>query len=188
MKKKETIILSIFAILKSIFSVALVLIVKILIDLATDHDEKVYVALIVFASTVIFTIFLYVFAQYLKNKYALSLELNLKRTIYSSLLKKEVSKIQKFHSGEIENLYYADVNRVVGGLVDSFPSAALLISRFVFSLVALAIIDYRFLLGILVFGLFFVGFGYFYSKKYKKYQKRAIESDAEINKFMLESF
>ena len=188
MKKKETIILSIFAILKSIFSVALVLIVKILIDLATNHDEKVYVALIVFASTVIFTIFLYVFAQYLKNKYALSLELNLKRTIYSSLLKKEVSKIQKFHSGEIENLYYADVNRVVGGLVDSFPSAALLISRFVFSLVALAIIDYRFLLGILVFGLFFVGFGYFYSKKYKKYQKRAIESDAEINKFMLESF
>src|SRR5574344_1911518 len=151
MKKKETIILSIFAILKSIFSVALVLIVKILIDLATNHDEKVYVALIVFASTVIFTIFLYVFAQYLKNKYALSLELNLKRTIYSSLLKKEVSKIQKFHSGEIENLYYADVNRVVGGLVDSFPSAALLISRFVFSLIALAIIDYRFLLGILVF-------------------------------------
>ena len=99
MKKKETIILSIFAILKSIFSVALVLIVKILIDLATNHDEKVYVALIVFASTVIFTIFLYVFAQYLKNKYALSLELKLKRTIYSSLLKKEVSKIQKFHSG-----------------------------------------------------------------------------------------
>ena len=166
MKKKETIILSIFAILKSIFSVALVLIVKILIDLATNHDEKVYVALIVFASTVIFTIFLYVFAQYLKNKYTLSLELNLKRTIYSSLLKKEVSKIQKFHSGEIENLYYADVNRVVGGLVDSFPSAALLISRFVFSLVALAIIDYRFLLGILVFGIFFVGFGYFYSKSY----------------------
>ncbi len=90
--------------------------------------------------------------------------------------------------GEIENLYYADVNRVVGGLVDSFPSAALLISRFVFSLIALAIIDYRFLLGILAFGILFVGFGYFYSKKYKKYQKRAIESDAEINKFMLESF
>ena len=74
---------------------------------------------------------------------------NMRAQMLSEILKKDYASISKYHSGELVNRIFSDVNVVTEGVVNILPPFVLLITQIIGASVILCGIDPQFLLIIL---------------------------------------
>lgn len=192
MKKYYTVILSIINVISSALLISIAFITKYFINYVTNPEETlnrntVLIYAFLLLGIVLLQIGLRSIYSILRSRYILFLDVYYKEKLHNSLLRKDLQELNKYHSGEITNIYISDVRNLEEFLTTTIPNAFSSISRFLFSLVALIIIDVKFLLLLILLGGFASIIGFFYSKKMKKYAKKCLESDGKVNSFMQES-
>lgn len=190
MRKVYTVILSVINVISSFLLVSIAFVTRYFINYVTNSTPKKEVVLFYAFSLlgiIILQIILRSIYSVLRSKYLLYLDVNFKENIHNSLLKKDLQALSKYHSGEITNIYLNDVRNIEEVLTTTIPGAFSSCSRFLFSLIALIIIDWKFLLLLFCFGFIAGIVGLFYSRKMKKHVKECLSSDGKVNSFMQES-
>ncbi|MCH5171989.1 MAG: ABC transporter ATP-binding protein [Erysipelotrichales bacterium] len=190
-QKIALVLLCILNVFRSGCLIAVTLLTRSLINTAVSGEENLFSDLLKYSiclfSVVLLQIALRICFQFINNKYAIRYELDLKQQIYGKFINKELSSIQKIHSGEMSNLYMSDVRNIVDGYFKLIPNVVLNVSTFVFSFIALMVIDYIFLLAALLLGVVIYLLSLPYGKYVKKFQKKVLESNGELTAYMQES-
>ena len=147
--------------------------------------------------TIALEIILMIVFRLLKENVRLSVEKNLKRSVFSASLKKDYDKTNAYHSGEILNRIFTDTLIVSDGAVGILTNVALMITRFVGALIMLLLMDWLFTLvvaglGVVLF-LCASAFRKILKKTHKDYLKadgtaRAFAKEAEDNKLAVKVF
>ena len=188
----RVILLSILNVVRSLVLISTAYVSKIFVD-CYDFDtntlsEDWWIYCIAFVGLVLFGIALHYIYLMLRTRFSTEVEINLRQEVFSKILKKNVDTLKDYHSGEITNIYLADVSHVRNGICFLIPDVVLHSSKFLFSLVFIIIIEPMLLLVLFGFGLICVIGAVIYSRIVKKLQKQAIESDGKVNAFMQESY
>ncbi|MCH5180757.1 MAG: ABC transporter ATP-binding protein [Erysipelotrichales bacterium] len=193
-KKNQKIALTLLCVLNVFRSgclIAVTLLTRSLINTAVSGEDGLFLDLIKYSICLLVVVSLQISLrvcfQLIDNKYAVQYELDLKQQIYGKFINKELSSIQKIHSGEMSNLYMSDVRHVSDGYFKLIPNVVLNISTFIFAFIALWVIDYKFLLAALALGIIIYLLSIPYGKRVKKFQKRVLESNGELTAYMQES-
>ena len=186
-------LLSIINVIRSFLLVGQAIISKELIDEAvkvieSKSSDKLVVIGIVFCVAIILNIALSLIYFQIKNKFSLRIEVDLKKKIYDSLLKKDVAELKKYHSGELSNIYLSDVQNIKNGVCEIVPSFFLFGSRFILAFIALIYLDYKLLLILLILGVIGLVGARIYNKYMKRIHKATLENDGSVNAFMQETF
>lgn len=185
-KKSSVFFLCIINVFISFFLICAAFLTKIVVDKAISK-ENIWFSCLFLVLVVLVQISLRIIFLLVKNKLSLDIEVNLKKEIYSKIVKKDLNSLLQYHSGEFNNLYLNDVKNIEDGLTNTIPNLCLNISRFVFACIALVYYDYQFLLILVLIGVIVLIFGRYYGKRLKKVHQRALQSDGDVTSYMQES-
>ena len=180
------IVLSILNVLTSFLLILQVYLFRNIIDNAVNHislkQDIIYIALLL-----LIMIGLRIAYFFIKNKFSLSLEVNLKGQIYKSIMNKKYETIASIHSGKISNIYLTDIRNVQEAKVNAIPNMFLYTSRIIFAFLALINLNYVIVLILSSVGLFLFVLALFYGYFVKRLNKEALKSDDSLNAYMQES-
>lgn len=187
MKNVKIVLLCIINILKSFLLIFEAFLMKNLIDKAVAKED-IFIDIILFISVIIILLLLLITGMFIRNSLNLDVEVMYKKRIYQALLKKDINEIERYHSGELSNIYLNDLNNINSGIVDIIPAIFLYASRFIFAFIALLYFSY--ILLFILIGLAIIAFigARIYGSLIKKKHKEALQSDGKVNAFMQESF
>lgn len=115
------------------------------------------------------------------------LEMRFREKIFTSVLGKKWSEVNRFHSGEIVNRIRSDSNVITSGVMHILPNGAMFLTRVILALCVLFTIDKQFTLIICVISPALLLFGRIYSKKMKFFHKEVQKSEGAAMSYMLES-
>lgn len=115
------------------------------------------------------------------------LEIKLKGSVFKNLLKKDLSSVYKYHSGDIMNRLTGDVTAVTNGVTSVLPNLLSLLIRLVLSVAVLFSIDKFFALIYIVAAPLFIFFAKIYSNKMKRLHKKVQESEGKTRSYMTEA-
>lgn len=180
--------ISVISVMLSLCGVALALVSKNVIDVATGQgngnffDESIKLFAVVAAQIILQAI-----SSNLLIRTSGTLMIKLKTLIFSLLLKKDWQSVCAYHSGDLLNRINSDVNIITNAVTNILPSFLSLITKLVAGFYLLFQLDATFSLLVLVCGPIIVFAAKLYSKKMKKYHKLVQETDGKISSFMQES-
>lgn len=163
------------------------LLCKYILDSAVVADKaKIlhysFLLLLIISLQFILKIFLSLSKEYLINR----LSINFRREIFSKLLKKKYSEITNYHSGELLNRMYSDINIISNEIVSIFPEFINLSVRIFCSMIILISFNFNFFyIFILLGGLIFI-LSKIFRKKLKSLHKEVQEKDGKARSFFQE--
>lgn len=181
-------LITLLSIAMAMCGVMLALVSKGVVDVSTGKEsgqliEKIFLLFGVILAQVIL--------QALNSNFTIRatghLVMDLKNHVFSALLKKDWQSVSAYHSGDLLNRLYNDINVIVTGVIGLIPTFLSLITRMVASLWYLFLLDPTFSVVIVIVGPLIVLFSRVYSKKMKFFHKKVQETDGKINSFMQES-
>lgn len=115
------------------------------------------------------------------------LEMGLRQSLFSTLMKKEYSELRGFHSGELLNRLTSDVSIVVSGVIGIVPAAVSMLAKLIGGLAVLTMISPWFTLVLVVLGGVVVAGSRVYGIYVKRFHKRCQETEGETRAFLQES-
>lgn len=116
-----------------------------------------------------------------------SLEIKLRQTVFSSLLRKEYEQFHRYHSGEIINRLTGDISHVTNGLTGLIPAAVSMLTKLIGGLIVLTRISPYFTLIVIALGGVVMLGSRWYGSRSKKLHKKCQETDGATRSFMQES-
>ncbi len=187
--------LSVLNILLAGTGVLYALITRGLLNLAQMHSEME--ALIIrhviilyagyLAGTVLLQLLLSLLCKNSEERILAKLKIHYQQDLYQKILRKDYSRITAYHSGELTNYLFSDMNLIANGIVSLVPVVVGMIGRLVFAFIALLILTPA------VSGVFLLGgvLVYFISRflrgRMKVLHKRVQEADGKVRSFMQET-
>lgn len=162
---------------------------KHIIDAATVHHNLNLVVkyslylLVIVVSQLSLNIACNSLAEYCKGK----IEMILKKHMLCAVMSKEYSKIQLYHTGEIQNRMFNDVTVVSDGFTKIIPNIAFLFTKLISALIYLIVIDKVFALIFFIGGCFIFMFSQVFRKTLKKLHKRVQETEGKTRSFIQEA-
>lgn len=186
-KKIYVILLILFQALYGGSGVLYALLLRNIVDMATKHDkagflENVLLTVLLVAGQVA----LRTFTRYLEEKSKSSLENAFKGRLFENILRKDFAKVNSVHSGEWLNRLTNDCMVVANNFTEIFPGMAGMIVKLVSAVVMLIVLDSRFAIIIVPFGIMLLFITYFFRKTLKKLHKKIQESDGRLRIFLQE--
>ncbi len=182
------ILLCVLSSLVSISSVALIMIVRrVLNDAQVGITGSVLIRNIVLLVIVLIAqIVINVLDGFLRNKTMFKMDMQLKDCLFGELIRKDYKKITAFHSGELVNRFSSDVDVVVRGFSSIIPSAVSLIVKLVAGVVVIAALSPVIAVFVVLVGFIFPFLGRIISKKYKNLHKEVQRTDGTVRSFLQE--
>ncbi len=174
-------ILSVLSVFASFISVIFATVSKKVVDAATGGTKEDFLNTIIIVGLVILAqvaiqVILSVISVVAENR----IILKNKRKLFAEILNKDLSKIQKYHTGDLMNRINSDVHIVFDGVIDIIPVTLSLLSQLIFGFALLikydalyAIIYMLALPVILLISRLFKG-------KIKKIHKEVAESEGAV--------
>ncbi len=159
--KKELfrlILVTIFSALNAFLSVYFALAMRDVINNAVEGNlQKVKFWGIVLIAVALLDILIYFFNRVVSAQMSAHMEIAFREATFKRIIRKEYSEISKFHSGEIQNRLFNDVNVISGDVSTLLPQFLALVTRLVAAFCAVYIVDQKFAVALLFVGsLFFV--------------------------------
>ncbi len=148
---------------------------------------QIYIPALQVMGIVILQILLNIFSSLVRVKTSGRLEISLRETVFSSLLRKEYEQFHRYHSGELLNRLTADISHVVNGVTGLIPAAVSMLTKLVGGLWVLTRISPWFTVAMVGLGLVLVIGSRFYGKPLKKLHKACQETDGKTRSFMQEA-
>ncbi len=182
-------IITVFSAIISLTGVALALLSKEIIDIATKQSKGsfLFYGILLFA-VIIIQIILYITDFLLKAVSKGKLTIALRSALFTAISRRKYSEISEYHSGDLLNRLTSDAEVVVNAVVDILPSVASMLTKIVGGVVALVMLDKRISFIILVFGLVVPASGRIISRKFKSLHKECQRTEGTTRAFMQECF
>lgn len=175
-------------IIYGVTSVAFANFSKRVIDGATEYKSLDYV--IKFAFALLGVVLLQMVLSFLRTGLADRckgrIDILLKSHMLNVITKKDYSSVTKYHSGDLQNRLFNDVNIVSDSFTKIIPNAVYFVTRLVSSLVYLIIIDKIFALVFLVGGIIVFIVTRSFRKTLKKLHKSVQETEGKTRSFIQE--
>lgn len=172
----------------SVCSIVFALLTRDVINSATANSpELLFDSGLKLAAVIFIEIVLRIINSRMTVSFGGRLEMRFRENVFSSVLGKKWSDINKYHSGEIVNRIRHDSNVITGGIMHILPQGVMFITRIILALVVLFSIDPQFAGIICVISPILLLFGRFYSKKMKFFHKEVQTSEGKAMSYMLES-
>ena len=178
------------ALISAVTSVAYVLLAYVssfVIDIAIGKKQGD----IAFYITVLFLLILCQVALNLINSLLAArasgkLEMDFRKSIFSSIMKKEYASISKHHSGDILNRFTSDVDVIVMAVVGVIPGAVSFIARLSAALIVLISLSKSLGVAVIFVGAVIAVLIRIYSKFVKKIHKEVQEAQGHTRSYMQE--
>lgn len=114
------------------------------------------------------------------------LEIILKRHILNSIMKKDYSGVTSYHTGELQNRLFNDINVVTDGFTSIIPNAVFFVTKLTSSLIYLIIIDKLFALIFLIGGCCVFIVTQAFRKTLKNLHRQVQETEGKTRSFIQE--
>ncbi len=157
------------------------------IDAAVGHSSDFARRVIVLAILLIAQLLISVSYNYLGVYISGKMTIRMREGVFKGLIHKDWQGLMSYHSGDLLNRIYNDVNVIVNGVMGIIPNGAMLITRAVLSFCALYVLDKSFALLCLAACPLVLIVARIYSRFMKKLHKACQESEGKLRSFMLES-
>lgn len=120
---------------------------------------------------------------YIKAK----MQMSMRREVLDQILKKEYKDISSFHSGELVNRMFSDVNTVIDGVTSIIPPLLCMITQLVGAIIILAGLDYRFVIVLCGVGLIALVVTLLFKKKMKQMHKDVQSCEGKVHAVLQET-
>lgn len=115
------------------------------------------------------------------------LNMNARNDMLNSILKKEYSEVSKYHSGELLNRMFSDVQIVTDGVTGILPNLVSLLTRLICAVAVLIALDKSFTLLFVCSGLILFFITRLFRKKMKALHKDVQEKEGKVRSFLQET-
>lgn len=136
---------------------------------------------------IVFQVVASVSVSNLRIRAAGHIEMSLKRSIFSSLMKADYAVVQGYHSGELLNRLTSDASLVSKNATSLVPATLSMLTRLIGGLIVLATISPWFVVGVLTLGGIVAIGTRLYGSYLKKIHKICQETDGRTRSFMHEA-
>ncbi|WP_010243556.1 ABC transporter ATP-binding protein [Acetivibrio cellulolyticus] len=167
--------------------IGLALLSKEVIDIATGKQKgEILFYFVLFIVLIAFQAGLNIVSSNIRVRASGKIEMNIKEGVFNSLVEKELTELNKYHSGEYINRLTSDIGIVVEGVVSILPQAVSMVVKLVAGLAVLVFIDPVYTLLLIVCGIIVFVISWFYRKKFKALHKEVQQTDGKTRSFMQE--
>lgn len=142
---------------------------------------------ILFVSLVVLQIVIQIINRHMIFRVTARLTIDMKSSLYKTLLSKDYSRVTAFHTGEMLNRLNNDVSSITGMITGIVPSLSYTISKLVGIVIVLFSIDTLFAIMFFAVGIFVFCVSSFFKKYMKDYHKQIMQTDGKIRSFMQET-
>ena len=186
--KGKVILLTIFNILFAALSIAFALCCKEVIDASSLKDkDKIILFACVFLGIILTQFGLRIAISYLYEVTKSKLLKEKRQKVLSQILKKEYEKISKFHSGELLNRIFTDVEIVSEGVSNLIPQFMNMATRLLIAIGVLFVLDYQLSLIFIASGVVLFVIACLYRKKIKKAHREVLEKEDKVRSYYQEN-
>lgn len=178
----------IFNVVQGVTSVLFANFSKNVIDGATVHGEMKYV--VKYALMLLGVVCLQLTINIVRNSIAerckARLDVIFRSYILDKIMKKDYASVTKYHTGELQNRIFNDVNVVTDSFTKILPNSVYFFTRLASSLIYLIIIDKIFALVFVAGGMIVFATAQIFRKQLKALHKKVQETDGETRSFVQE--
>ena len=178
-----------FSAMASLAAVALAVLSKDVLEIATKDKEGSLVYYGILLLIVIgIQIALNITDTLLKCFTDIKLAMSIRKRMFTVISKRKYSEISEYHSGDLLNRLTTDTETITGAVVNILPNVASMVSKLVGGIAALIVLDKKVALLVLAFGIVVPSLGRLVSRKYKKLHKECQSTEGKSRAFMQECF
>ena len=182
-------LLTVISILSSLGYVALALISKNVLDIATGAVAgNMLLNGILLCGLVVGLVLLSAVNTYFNTRTNGKLVISIRNYLFTKVSRKKYSDISEYHSGDLLNRFTSDTDVIVSALVNIIPSASGMIAKIIGGISALIVLDARIALIILCLGIAVPAIGRVVNKRYKNLHKQVQKSEGNTRSFLQECF
>lgn len=188
-QKWRIILSSVLSVFTSVTYVALALISKKIIDIATKAQQGSFtLPAICIILLVLFQVASAAALSHLRTAAAGKMAISIRKNLFSVLLHKQYSKVSQYHSGDLLNRFASDCDVVVGTAAGIIPSVVSIVTKIIAGAVALLFIDWKFAAGLILLGICVPAVCKLIGHKYRSIHKSYQQSEGRLRSFLQESF
>ena len=161
---------------------------KKVIDGATEYKSLDYVIKFAFAllGVVLLQMVLSLLRTGLADRCKGRIDILLKRHLLDVIIEKDYASVSKYHSGDLQNRLFNDINIVSDSFTKIFPKAVFFVTKLLSSLIYLIIIDRIFALVFVVGGIIVFIVTRSFRKTLKRLHKKVQETEGKTRSFIQE--
>lgn len=127
------------------------------------------------------------FGNSVEEKVKARLEMNFKSKLFSSVLKKDYSRITAYHSGDLLSRLSSDITVISDGIINLLPGVFSMVAGLLCAFFALVALDKTFALVFLGGGIILMAVISLFRKFLKNMHKRVQETDSKVCSFFQEA-
>ena len=185
----SVLLLSVISALDALTFVALALISKNVLDVATGSGTGSITGHGMLLFGVIFAQIVLTAAQSLLNSYTNArLTISMRNYLFSLVCRKKYSYISSYHSGDLLNRFTSDTDVIVNSVVNIIPNISSMAAKIIGGISALIVLDARIAFIILVLGISVPALGRMINRKYKALHKKSQQTEGRTRSFLQECF
>lgn len=182
------IILSVVNVVYAGMSVLSAMVSKYVIDAATGKNlHNVIVFGVTLFLVILGRVVMNIISSSMEVTIQAKLEMHLKSSLFSEILKKDFEAINRYHSGELLNRLTSDISIISSGITNIVPNAAYFIAQFTGAFIVLIVFDWKFALVFILAGIIIFVTTSMFRTKLKNLHKRVQATDGAVRSFLQET-
>ncbi len=183
------IISSVLSVFTSVTYIALALISKKIIDVATGEiNGKLLPLALIVVCLVVFQVVSAALTSHLHAVTSSKMSMAIKKGLYHTLLTKKLNNVNEYHSGDLLNRFSSDTSVVVSTVSSIVPTVVSIVSRIITGSIAILIIDWKFAAAIILLGVTVPAICKLVGHKYRYLHTKHQQSEGNLKSFLQESF
>lgn len=162
---------------------------KNIMNAATEEhslDRVIYFAVLFFC-LITFQLLLSLFSKSVTERARCKIEWILKQYMLRTIMKKDYSKISEYHTGELQNRMFNDVNVIANNFTTLLPSMVYFVVKLCCAFIYLVILDKIFAFLFLIAGIVVFIITFSFRSILKKLHKKVQESEGKTRSFIQEA-
>ena len=115
------------------------------------------------------------------------MQMNMRSQMLDQILKKEYKTISTYHSGELVNRMFSDVNTVIDGVTSIIPPLLCMLTQLIGAVIILARLDYRFVIVLCASGVITLVLTFLFKSKMKIMHKDVQQKEGKVHAILQET-
>ena len=173
----------ILGLISTLYAISLREIVNNAVDKVKD---AFFISVIFFICLVLVQILIKALNRFVEEFARATIENQLKKRLFSTILNRKYEYVSKVHSGEWMNRMTSDTTLVADGMVQILPGMIGMFVKIIGALTAIMFIEPYFLYILIPGGIILIFFTYFFRKVLKRLYKKMRTADGEVRIFLSE--
>ncbi|MBO5521387.1 MAG: ABC transporter ATP-binding protein [Eubacterium sp.] len=180
--RRSVILLCLLSILYSLVTLTIPLVTRNLVDSAVSRTtDFLWRYGVMLAACIACGRCISFLTAYIRTKASANLQLELQRMIRKELLSKDYAAVKPYHSGELVNRIFSDVNVVRNGITEILPMLLQTAVSFFGAAIILITMDWHFLPVLLICSASWLGLTFLFRKPMKQRHRRMQEAEDSLH-------